>query len=138
MAKSTLPPRFKPQTAPVAIKKKVSEKTGLYRGSSNARGYDARWRGMALKFRKLNPFCLFCDQDGRDSLTDLVDHMIPVVDRPDMIHDWKNLAPLCKLCHGKKYRLEVYARQHGLIEMLPIWVKQPDKRPEQFKGANWR
>lgn len=110
-------------------------KKGNYRGSPRDRGYDARWDRISLAFRKANPWCLFCVQASRDTLTDLVDHMIPVIDRPDLKHDWQNLAPLCVACHaGIKGRMEVYAREYGLIDHLPTWCREPEKRPAQFRA----
>ncbi|WP_425375536.1 hypothetical protein [Rhizobium azibense] len=76
---------------------------------------------------------MWCSQEGRDTLTDLVDHMIPVQDRPDLIHDFKNLWALCTYHHGRKFSLEVYARDNGLLHRLPTWCKDRDSRPQQFK-----
>jgi hypothetical protein len=45
--------------------------------------------------------------------------------------DPKNLQSLCHHCHnGWKARLERYARQHGLIHMLPTWCRCPELRPD--------
>lgn len=135
MSKKGLPPRFKPRSAPQAVSVQKLAKTGNYRGSPRTRGYDSRWDRLSIAFRKKNPFCLWCQQQGRDTLTDLVDHMIPVVDRPDLKHDWKNLLPLCTYHHGVKGSMEIYAREKGLLDMLPIWCRDPAKRPRQFAPA---
>lgn len=134
MAKNILPPRFRtPVLAPTAIAAQKIAKVGRFRGSPRDRGYDAEWDRLSLEFRQRHPFCIFCEQRGIDTLTDLVDHIIPVVDRPDLRHSWENLCSLCKRCHGRKFQLEVYARAHGLLDVLPIWVRAPDRRPAQFK-----
>ncbi|WP_413251140.1 HNH endonuclease [Shinella zoogloeoides] len=72
-------------------------------------------------------------QEQRDTLTDLVDHIIPVVDRPDLLHEWKNLWALCRYHHGRKFSLEIYARDNGLLEMLPMWCRDPTMRPPEFR-----
>ncbi len=128
MARDSRPPRFKPFTAPRAIKKQLT-KTGNYRGTAQSRGYDAAWNRLSIAYRKKHPFCLFCTQRGRETLTDLVDHMIPAIDRPDLIHAWDNLCALCRPCHGQKAVYERRAREMNCIEILPQWVKDPSSRP---------
>lgn len=134
MAKNTLPPRFKIQkVAPMAVAAQKVAKVGKFRGSPSERGYDARWNAISIRYRKMNPYCQWCMQEGRDTLTALVDHIIPVVDRPDLIHDFKNIWSLCRYHHGVKYSLEVYCRDNGLLHMLPTWCKDRELRPPQFR-----
>ncbi|WP_306049203.1 hypothetical protein [Oceaniradius stylonematis] len=65
---------------------------------------------------------------------DVVDHMVPVADAPQLRLDPNNLDGLCHRHHnGWKRRLEDYARKAGLLHMLPMWVKRPETRPAQFK-----
>ena len=128
MARMDRPPRFKPAMAPKAIKKQLT-KTGGYRGTPQERGYDAKWNRLSIAYRKKHPMCLLCEQNGLTTLTDLVDHMIPVVDRPDLIHAWDNLCALCRPCHGRKAVFERKARELQCVEMLPKWVKDPATRP---------
>lgn len=113
-------------------------KTGRFRGSPAERGYDAKWAGTSTRFRRLNPFCLLCSQEGRDTLTAVTDHMIPVQDRPDLVHDWKNLAPMCVAHNNAKKAWEAYARENGLVDLLPMWVKDPSSRPPQFRCVHAR
>lgn len=134
MTKGGLPPRFKPSMpAPLAIAAQKIAKVGRFRGSPGERGYDEKWNRLSIAYRKRFPFCQWCEQEGRDTLTDLVDHIIPVVDRPDLIHDWKNAWSLCRHHHGRKFSLEVYARDNGLLHMLPTWCKDPTSRPSSFR-----
>lgn len=134
MARPGKPGRFKAsQPAPRAVAAEKSLKAGLFRDSPAERGYDARWDGISRKFRKLNPFCVICAQQGRDTLTEVTDHMIPIQDRPDLRHDWKNLAPMCIRHNNQKKVWESYARENGLLRLLPIWVKDPSSRPPQFR-----
>lgn len=132
MAKPVLPPRFKPLSAPTAIAAQKLAKTGIYRGSPRDRGYDAKWDRLSVAYRRTHPFCLLCEQAGKDTLTDLVDHIIPVVDRPGLKYQWSNLAPLCTNCHGVKGRLERTAREQNNIDILIQWVKIPSSRPYGF------
>lgn len=130
MAKNSLPPRFKVQkVAPMAVAAQKVAKVGNYRGSPRDRGYDAKWDRLSVAFRKRHPYCLFCAQQGRDTLADLVDHVLPVVDRPDLKHEWKNLAQLCVPCHGVKARYERKAREINSLEILEQWVRIPSSRP---------
>lgn len=133
MSKSLRPPVFKPFSAPKAQAAQKIAKEGKFRGSSRSRGYDAKWDRISVAFRRANPFCMWCRQEGRDRLADLVDHMIPVVDRPDLRHDWKNLWSLDIPCHGRKASMEQYARENGLIDQLPRWCREPESRPQQFR-----
>lgn len=133
MVKMTRPPVFRPATGPKAVAAQKIAKTGKYRGSSRSRGYDSRWDRLSIAFRKRHPYCLLCAQANRDTLTDLVDHIIPVVDRPDLQHEWSNLAPLCNSCHGDKARFEAEARRLGNIDILKEWVRNPESRPAQFR-----
>lgn len=134
MSKRGLPPRFRVnRIAPTAVAAHKAQKTGRFRGSPRERGYDAKWDRISIEFRKRHPFCLFCSQQGRDTLVDLVDHVLPVVDRPDLRHDWNNLIQLCVHCHGLKARLENEARTLGDINLLKVWVYNPDSRPEGLR-----
>jgi hypothetical protein len=134
MVKMTKPPRFKASQPPRAIAAQKIAREGRFRGSPAERGYDSKWNRLSIAYRKHAPWCEWCAQVGLDStLTDLVDHMIPVVDRPDLVHSWKNLFSLCKYHHGRKFSLERYARDNGLLEMLPIWCKDLTKMPREFR-----
>jgi hypothetical protein len=132
MAKSGRPPHFKLTSAPMALSARKLTGGGGYRNSPRERGYDAKWDRLSVAYRKKNPFCLFCEQKGRATLTDLVDHILPVVDFPDLKHSWKNLAPLCRHCHGRKTAMEAEARKDGRLEILVEWVKNPNSRPPHY------
>lgn len=135
MAKSGLPPRFKPFTGMVAPAAKRLQQQ-RFQGSAHERGYTSKWTRLAIAYRKKHPFCEWCDQEDRFTLADLVDHMIPVVDDPELILEWSNLWSLCRHCHGRKFSMELHARKNGLIEMLPIWCREVEKRPAQFRSPN--
>ncbi|MDF3208362.1 MULTISPECIES: HNH endonuclease signature motif containing protein [Mesorhizobium] len=133
VTRNSRPPRFKPFQAPMAIAVQKLVKAGNYRGSPRDRGYDSKWDRLSIAYRKRHVCCAWCAQQDRDTLTDLVDHIIPVVDRPDLKYTWSNLWALCKHHHAQKGVMEVYARENGLLNMLPEWCRQPEKRPLQFR-----
>lgn len=134
MSRPGKPGRFRvSQPAPVAAAAQKVLSASRFRDSPAERGYDHRWDGISRKFRQLNPFCVLCEQQGRDTLTEVTDHMIPVQDRPDLVHDWGNLAPMCIRHNNEKKAWEAYARARGLLDLLPLWVKDPESRPPQFR-----
>jgi 5-methylcytosine-specific restriction endonuclease McrA len=124
-------PRFKRAT--VAPYKPRVGPPGLHRGSSRERGYDRAWDQFSVAWRRQNPFCAMCEQNGRDVVCDVVDHMIPLVDGGERLAP-ENVWSLCHLCHSRtKAEWERYARARGLIEMLPEWCRNPGSRPRKFR-----
>lgn len=103
------------------------------RNSPRERGYDARWDRLSVHFRRSHPFCLLCEQENRDSLTEVADHVLPAADFPDLRYEPTNLVPLCKRCHDStKARMEAFARSTGQLERLTDWVFRPETRPRRF------
>ncbi len=73
------------------------------RGKTAERGYDADWRKVAVLRRRLDHcLCQRCRKEGRSTLSNLVDHIVPVHVRPDLRLDLDNTQVLCASCHGKK------------------------------------
>lgn len=99
------------------------------------RGYDHIWSALSTRFRRKNPFCRFCDQEGRDAVpADVVDHIVPVTDGPNLRLTWSNLQSLCSVHHnGVKRRLEEIARKHDAIDRLPEWCANPGSRPKRMR-----
>lgn len=110
-------------------------KEGAPRGSARERGYTALWDKLSTRFRRRHPFCRFCEQKGFEARPATVtDHIIPVADRPDLRLTWSNLQSLDDECHnGLKRRLETYAREHDMLDMLPEWCANPESRPRKFR-----
>lgn len=104
------------------------------RTSFRERGYDSRWDRASERHRRLNPFCVWCEQEGRLEFAKLVDHKLPIVDGGAMF-DPANWWGLCIRHHGVKGAMEGYARGLGLIEKLPLWCDDPSARPARFNSA---
>ena len=66
------------------------------RGSSAARGYDARWRRLRERILSEEPLCRIC---GRAEAKH-VDHIVPKA--RGGTDDRDNLQPLCHSCHSRK------------------------------------
>lgn len=108
---------------------------GAPREDSGRRGYDHIWSKLSTRFRRSHPFCRFCEQKGFEATpADVVDHIIPKDDRPDLRLTWSNLQSLCNSCHnGLKRRLEAYAREFGQLDLLPEWCANPESRPRKLR-----
>lgn len=106
------------------------------RESRHVRGYDHVWTRRAKRFIGANPCCAECEHAGIVSPADVVDHKIPIVDRPELRLDPKNWWSLCTLCHnGIKRRMEAYARKARMIDMLIEWCNDPSTRPAALLQA---
>lgn len=128
------PPKYRPWAPPRAGDKVAQSLFG--RGSPRERGYDAEWDRISRAYRRQHPFCEACEQIGEDTVGDVVDHILPVQDRPDLVHDSSNIWCLCNLHHGWKGRMEAFARETGQLDMLPDWCLRPETRPRQFRLEN--
>ncbi|MBB2964736.1 HNH endonuclease signature motif containing protein [Methylobacterium sp. R2-1] len=108
------------------------------RPKTAGRGYDNLWRKTSERHRRRHPFCVFCAQEGRQRLADAVDHKIPIEDGGDRLKV-ANLQSLCWGCHnGLKAAMQVYAREHGQIYLLPLWCDDPSERPARFSAGSLR
>lgn len=86
-----------------------------------------------MAFRRENPFCAECELQGRESLTAVTGHIIPVQDAPELRLEWSNLRPLCLDCNAQAAVMEAYARKHGLTHKLPEWCRDLESRPREFQ-----
>lgn len=130
MPRDTLPPRFKPWSAPPANATPARTRMPKYRGSPRSRGYDADWDEISISHRRRFPFCRFCAQIGRDTLAAVVDHILPAREFPELRRDRKNHQSLCSECHDRtKQRMEAYARKARCLEKLVDWCEDPWSRP---------
>lgn len=104
------------------------------RGTRHERGYDSAWDRRSARYRASHPICVECERKGIIVVVDVVDHKIPVADRPDLRLDPKNWWSLCTLCHnGIKRRMENYARKANMVDQLQLWCDDPESRPAGLK-----
>lgn len=108
---------------------------GPKRRGPSERGLGWRWDKMSLSFRRAHPFCRLCEQEGRDGLTDIVDHILPRAEYPGLTFEESNLQPLCRRHDGMKQAMEDFARKHGLLERLPLWCSSVENRPSELTGG---
>jgi hypothetical protein len=133
------PPRFGVALPPGA-KAALQQAPSLRRGSPRDRGLDAEHDRMSLAFRKANPFCRFCDQEGRVGLARIMDHILPRREYPELKSDPNNCQGLCHHHDGVKQAMEVHARATGQVDKLAFWCAAIENRPAQFRplGNNIR
>lgn len=111
-------------------KKQLIQRPREFRGSRHERGYDARWERASADHRRRFPICVECERHEFIVVCDVVDHKIPVSERPELRMDPANWWSLCHSCHnGIKRRMEAYAKKAGLIDKLILWCDDPSSRP---------
>ncbi len=73
------------------------------RGTRTERGYDNRWLKYSKAYRKRNPLCVYCENEGVVKLADCVDHIEPVSGPGDpLFWDKNNHQSLCNSHHSEK------------------------------------
>jgi 5-methylcytosine-specific restriction enzyme A len=72
------------------------------RGSASSRGYGRAWQKLRAAFLAQNPTCKLCEQAGRLTAAEVVDHIRPHKGDPELQMDWDNLQSLCTPCHARK------------------------------------
>lgn len=91
------------------LRKRTSAAHDERRGSSRARGYDARWERLRRMHLAGEPLCRMCLAQGRVTPAVLVDHIVPVRDGGAVLDD-DNLQSLCRVCHDAKTAEDVRRR----------------------------
>src|SRR5262249_48624279 len=73
------------------------------RASASRRGYGRRWATYSQACRRANPLCKRCESNGRLTLSQMVDHIVPVESGADPLF-WAadNHQALCWPCHRIK------------------------------------
>lgn len=56
-----------------------------------------RWRRLSEQVRREEPFCFNCQR-----LTEVADHIVPVIDAPDRFFDRANLRGACQDCNKRR------------------------------------
>ena len=80
------------------------------RPSPKLRGYDEKWRRLAIAYRKQHPHCEDCLARGVRIPMHEVDHIIPFQSAEDPLRlKWKNLRARCRPCHARKTAADKHA-----------------------------
>ena len=71
----------------------------------------ARWIALRTIVKREEPYCqsgVLCDPHGtgRRAETEVIDHIVPVRQRPDLMWERTNLQGLCKADHDRKTAME--------------------------------
>ncbi|MBF0892710.1 HNH endonuclease [Gluconobacter sp. LMG 1744] len=79
--------------------------------------YDNTWREFSSNYRKRNPFCVECREEGLFNSKDIhVDHIVPLEKAPDRKYDLENLQSLCRRHHGIKTAKETLHAPESPVE----------------------
>jgi len=74
------------------------------------------WRSASMSHLARNPLCVFCEQHGRLTPAQCVDHIIPWRGDTQLFLEHGNWQSLCNTCHGRKGMAELstpYRRIEG-------------------------
>lgn len=99
------------EQCPCERRRAAARKDG--RPSASARGYDRAWLRLARAFLATHPRCALCVEAGVFTAAEVVDHIVPVCDRPDLRLDPANLQALCRSHNARKATAEKRARSEG-------------------------
>jgi 5-methylcytosine-specific restriction protein A len=70
-----------------------------------------RWRQVRALQLTREPLCEDCRRHGVVEPATQVDHVLGLVDRPDLAYDLSNCQSLCTPCHARKSAAERLARR---------------------------
>ena len=66
-----------------------------------------QWKALRLHQLSIQPLCKFCQQQGKVTAAEVVDHIEPHKGNRELFFAPNNLQSLCKLCHDSaKQRAE--------------------------------
>ncbi len=74
--------------------------------SAAQRGYDANWRKLRKQVLTEEPLCKRCEREGRVTESTIVDHVIPIDQRPDLRLERSNCESMCKAHHDAEKQQE--------------------------------
>lgn len=60
------------------------------------------WRKLRKEKINKNPLCEHCIKENKITPAEEVDHILTIINRPDLALHYNNLQSLCKKCHIKK------------------------------------
>lgn len=94
--------------------------------SSSERGYGYAWRKARDIFLREHPLCVMCQQHGRVTQAQVVDHIQPHQGNQRLFWDATNWQPLCKPHHSStKQSLE---NRDAIFNLAAQHLKK-DERP---------
>ena len=83
------------------------------RPPSSQRGYGAKWRKARADYLSEHRRCVLCAREGRSTLADTVDHIIPHKGDMKLFWDRKNWQACCQSCHSRKTAKQDGGFGHG-------------------------
>lgn len=86
--------------------------------SPSKRGYGRDWQKLRLRKLQADPLCEFHKGRGETVLAEVVDHIKPISEAPELRLVWSNLRSLCKVCHDKHTLSQTGSVQGG-------WAARP-------------
>ncbi len=95
------------------------------RPNSRARGYDNRWDRAAATFKQRHPYCLGCAATGRQTNTEVVDHVEPHKGDQTKFWDTSRWQPACAWHHNAiKPEMERMFLL-GQVTVDDLWLNSP-------------
>lgn len=88
-----------PTFRPLPLRRQGPSREG--RGKTAERGYDGTWRKLRDAYLAQHPLCE-CDQCiewKQITAAEVVDHRIPIAERPELRLEWSNLRAMSKQHH---------------------------------------
>ncbi len=76
------------------------------RKTSAQRGYGSAWQRARKAYLLAHPLCVMCQEEGRTTPAEVVDHVIPHKGDPDLFWDQENWQALCKRHHDAAKQME--------------------------------
>lgn len=68
------------------------------------RYHTTRWRNYRKSFIKSNPLCIECKKVGKLVPTQVIGHIIPVSEKPELFWEPTNHKALCQSCNLREVR----------------------------------
>src|SRR5215510_5194439 len=99
--------------------------------------HSARWKRLSRYHRRNNPLCAECLAHGIVTPAQVVDHIVPRAQRPDLTWEPSNWQSLCTSCHnGRKQIIEHknFSKDIG-IDGWPTHPNHPANRKNSFTGG---
>jgi 5-methylcytosine-specific restriction endonuclease McrA len=111
--------------AVVAHREQVRKAERHARPSAASRGYDADWQRLRKAFLAAHPLCQ-CEHcrggEKQVRIATVVDHIVPIQERPDLRLDWGNLRAMAKACHDRHTAL-TQAFAGDSVMRHPEWLR---------------